>query len=227
MKSTQHKLDNIFHPIEHAIIRQWLGIKHPDAKKNINVLADDNQLPEGVVGLETDMYGALSDLAVPNAVARIVLSTIQADLPQWSAISGDQIIYGRKPFKSHKSKISMIPQLLFQINWATSGPGFPWPVEYHVGFLPYYDIYVVTSSADSPEAFGYLDLALGWFGVEGDVVENSKRVIQADWQHQFNEFGQPHWEAVWGTGLISEEQVEEMAENVWGKQTQEEFYDKL
>jgi hypothetical protein len=224
MKQTKPKIDHLFHPVEHAIISQWLGIETPAFAKNVDIHVDSDQLPAGVVGLEKDMYGSLSELAVSNAVARIMLSTVEHVLPQWAAFRGDKVIFGREEFNKHNGKVNVLPQFLFEINWATSGPGFPWPVAYHVGFLPYYDVYVVTSSADSPEAFGYTDLALDHFGADEDLLEGAKRIIQADWQHQFDEWEQQHWEALWKTGLISENQVEEMAEHVWGKPTQEEFY---
>ena len=163
-------------------------------------------------------------LAIPNAIARIVLSTIEHRLSQWTARKCEQIVYGRESFNTHKSKISVLPEFLFEIDWASSAPGFSWPVAYHVGFRPYYDVYVVTSSADSPEASGYLDLALGYFWVDGDITEVAKHIIQTDWQHQFDKSDQQRWEALWRTGLIKTAEVEEMADGVWGKQTQEGFY---
>jgi hypothetical protein len=53
-----------------------------------------------------------------------------------------------------------------QINWADSGPGLSWPADYNLVWLPTYDRFVLTYSADSPDAFGYCDFALGTVAAE-------------------------------------------------------------
>ena len=222
MLVTENKLDQLFHPVEHAIICKWLGLELPESSSNINIFTPG--LPDGVVGPERDMGGELSEFTISNAVARIVLSVVQQRLPQWSAHGVDGIVYGRYPFKKHSGKINVLPQFLFGINWASTAPGFSWPVDYYVGFLPCYDVYVVTASADSPDAFGYNDLALGHFDAEEDLLTGSERVIGEDWQHQFDEWDQQRWENLWNTGLITGDRAVGLADSVWGKTTQEEFY---
>jgi hypothetical protein len=220
MSVTESKLDQLFHPVEHAIISKWLDIEPPPFASDINIYTP--QLPDGVIGIERDTSGRLSEFSIPNAVARIVLSTIQHRLPQWSSHSGDGIVYGRYPFKKHSGKINVLPQFLFGINWASTAPGLSWPVDYYVGFLPCYDVYVVTASADSPDAFGYTDLALGHFDAEEDLFTGSERVIRDDWQHQFDEWQQQRWEGLWGNGLISEGRANTLADSVWGENTENE-----
>jgi len=43
---------------------------------------------------------------------------------------------------------------LFQINWADSGPGLSWPADYNLVWVPSFARFVLTYSADSPDAFG-------------------------------------------------------------------------
>ena len=226
MSIKKSEVEHLFHPVEHAIISKWLQVKPRDIAVNIEPVIDDS-LPDGVVGLESDMFGNESEYTLPNAVARIVLSTVQHKLPQWIAFRGNQTIYGRSKFNRHKSKISTLPQLLFEINWATSGPGFPWPEAYYVSYLPDYDVYVVTGSADSPEGSGYTDIAIGHFGADEDLIEGSKRVIRANWQHQVDEWEQQRWEDLWQPGLIPVDGVLEMAADVWAKEVEEEQYAEL
>ena len=180
--------------------------------------------PDGVVGVERDCYNNLSEFSIPNAVARIVLSTVQHRLPQWAAHGEDGLVFGRYPFGKHAGKLNILPQFLFGINWASTAPGFSWPVDYYVGYLPFYDVYIVTASADSPDAFGYNDIAIGHFQADDDILNSCERVIRTDWQRQLDEWDQQRWENLWNTGLISRERATKLADCVWGKQTQEEFY---
>jgi hypothetical protein len=54
------------------------------------------------------------------AVAQILLHHMQDSLPQWAAISGDEILTNRKRHLRHKDALLRFqPQLLFSINWAT------------------------------------------------------------------------------------------------------------
>jgi hypothetical protein len=73
----------------------------------------------------------------------------------------------------------MPPRHLLTINWADSRPGFSWPVAYYVAWLPYYDRFVVTASADCPDGFGYCDFAIGSFGIETPLKEGARKAISA------------------------------------------------
>ena len=113
-------------------------------------------------------------------------------------------------------KIEVVPQYLLTINWADSGPGFSWPAAYHVTWLPVYDVYIVTESADSPDAYGYCDFAIGYFTEPDDVAKSAGEIIKDDWQWAMNSRDQPRWAYLFGTGLIDEEAAEKMADEVWG-----------
>ena len=87
----------------------------------------------------------------------------------------------------------MIPQHLFTVNWADSGPGFSWPAAYYATWVPYYERFVVTDSADCPDAFGYADVAVGHFGQEEDLLEGSRRIVVEDWRFRIGEWDQGRW----------------------------------
>jgi hypothetical protein len=94
------------------------------------------------------------------------------------------------------------PRHLFTINWADSGSGFSWPMSYYIAWLPYYDRFVVTASADCPDLFGYCDFALGAFGIDKPIKDDAREIICADWiRHRA--FEQQRWASLLETGLIS------------------------
>ena len=222
MKTTESELKHIFHPIEHAIICQWLGKAPPKFAKDVDIHRHIDNLAEGVIQLEPNADGDVGHYEVANAVARIVLSSVQHDLPQWAAIYSDKTLFGRDAFDKHKGKVSVLPQFVFEINWATSGPGYSWPVDYYVGFLPYYDVYVVTESADSPDAFGYTDRAIGYFKPDENILAGCERIITQDWKNQCDEYDQQQWEELWNTGILNSDTIIRMADSVWGSDEIEE-----
>ena len=96
------------------------------------------------------------------AVAHIVLEAIEDRLP--CCWNGDELIYARRyrePDQKPRRRAALLPNLLFAIDWTMSAPGFSWPVSYHLVWTPIYERFVVTASADCPDAFGYADFVLG------------------------------------------------------------------
>ena len=95
-----------------------------------------------------------------------MLEAIEDRLPVWACWKGDKLIKARsyrEPHQKPQRRAALLPSELFAINWASSGPGFDWPVQYHLVWTPIYDRFVVTASADCPDFFGYADFALGHF----------------------------------------------------------------
>ncbi|MBK9246091.1 MAG: hypothetical protein IPM30_14855 [Burkholderiales bacterium] len=150
-----------------------------------------------------------------NAVARICLTEIQDRLPQWSCGKEDGIVMARPPIERGDRLLTPLkPQHLMCINWADSGPGFSWPEEYHVTYLPGFDRYVVTASVDSPDVHGVTDWAIGWFSGKADVLRSSKRLVARWWRNQ-RDNGQGRWAYLFDAGLISVEEAEQMGDRVW------------
>ena len=158
--------------------------------------------------------------------AYIVLENVEKRLPTWAGFVGDGEFVLARPYRDLANepdrRILLQPRLLFEINWADSGPGFSWPVAYYVTWLPYYDRFVVTASADSPDAFGYCDFALGSFGIETPIKEGSCAIIRADWEAQYDGWDQQRWAYLFRTGLISEAEANALADAVWSDEQDDE-----
>ena len=215
MNTTTISTDQLFHPIEHAILCDWLGKERPADCADIDLEALADGPDDGPVTLKRSYDGYLNEFTLRNAVARLLLGGIQQRLPTSAVCYSDQVVLTRDYTPKGQRKLDLLPRFLFQINWANSGPGISWPVAYYVTWLPVYDVFVVTGSADSPEAFGYCDYALGWFGLDVPLEEGAREVIVGDWRHQRNAWDQEQWENFWGAGLISTQTVWSWAAEVW------------
>ena len=136
----------LFHPVEHAILCDWFQIERPEIAKDLAIPIHAKDDPAAQFGLlrNANRYGS-DGWALANAVARLVLERIQDRLPQCALVQGDgEILLGRKVQKPQARKINVLPQFLFELNWADSGPGMSWPERYDVAFVPGYDRYVVS-----------------------------------------------------------------------------------
>lgn len=200
----------LYHPQEHAIIAEWLQRKPPANCPDVHDLPFYDEEPPGPVGLRRSSAGYEDlDAALKNAVARIALERAEYRLPQWAAIRPDgEVVTGRKYRKAADRPvrtISLLPQLLCEINWADTGPGLSWPEAYHVTWFPGYDEYVVTASQDSPDVHGYTEIAIGHFKPGVNLRKSVSRVIKAYWA-EFAEHGE-HWQHFLVPGLLSEDQA--------------------
>lgn len=208
----------LFTAAEHVILAKWLKIE---------------SAPEGAA---IDPDAALSKVGLtdePNviysredaAVAHILLESVESRLPQWAAVyfsrkNGQRIELTRgyrDPDGKPLRKVSLVPRRLFTINWADSGPGYSWPIEYRLVWVPHYERWVVTASADSTDAFGYCDFALGSITSNETVEEAVGKLIRSDWRRQFDTYGQKRWAYLLDVGLINKEKAEQWADLVWGE----------
>jgi hypothetical protein len=209
---------DLFTKEEHAVIADWLGVE-----PNCNTA-----VPQTVEALETlgfvgDACGYSEEDA---AVAAIILERIQCTLPQWASVKlreneNDEVVVTlAREIKERNARrtVELVPQYLMTINWADSGPGYSWPVAYHVTWVPIYDRYVVTQSADSPDAFGYCDFAIGHFAATSGFVEAAEAEIKSNWEWQRDQFSQLGWEYLFGNGLIDEATATRIREEVWDEE---------
>jgi len=102
-----------------------------------------------------------------------------------------------------------------QINWADSAPGFSWPADYHLIWLPGFDRWVLTYSADCPDAMGYCDFALGALAADDDWRASVREILVADWRFQYSEWDQTPWAYVWRPGLVSGDEAMEWRAEAW------------
>ena len=207
---------DLFTKEEHAVFGDWLKVEPK---------CDAPDIPSSWDALdELGYHGKASGYSEDDAaVADMVLERINGTLPQWASVklreSDDEetvITLGRDVrARLARRKIELIPKYLMTINWADSGPGFSWPVAYHVTWVPIYDEYVVTQSADCPDAFGYCDFAIGHFPKTGDFVSAAAKTIKEDWGWQRDQLSQSRWAYLFGSGLIDEEVAIQIREEVW------------
>ena len=156
-------------------------------------------------------------------MAAIVLERIQDTLPQWASVKlreneyEETVITLAREVKARRARrtVELVPQYLLTINWADSGPGFSWPVAYHVTWVPIYDEYVVTQSADSPDAYGYCDFATGHFPRTDDFVKAAANEIKGDWEWQRDQFCQNRWAYLFDNGLIDKATAIRLREEIW------------
>jgi hypothetical protein len=204
--------DGLFTNDEHAVLSDWFGQQAPAAAAHV-------ELEDALAQLGfAERCGPYSQTAA--AVAHIVLEAIEDRLPAWACWNGDELIYARRyrePDQKLRRRAALLPNLLFAIDWAMSAPGFSWPVSYHLVWTPIYERFVVTASADCPDAFGYADFALGHFGRDENVGQSVIEIIKRDWMMQRDECGQNRWEEFLDSGLVKKPAVHALADQVWAE----------
>ena len=218
----------IFDDIETEILRQYFGLKPrlrraklleaPPAEEqeegSDDQDPDDDELTEAVtdarrgvrVKAENTFEEFYADAPIANAVARICINVIQNRLPNWTAVDSDgTFISARPPVPLRPAPVVSLPRHLFTINWADSGPGYPWPESYYATHIIGFDRVVVTGSKDSDDVNGYTDLALGWFRPRDDFRESCGRIVRRWWRFQRRSAEQAPWAYLLDTGEVDED----------------------
>ena len=210
LESSESKIEGFF-PREHAILAEYFDLqeKQPQQARAFDpdeIIIEGNDYEEASEGIACrKSYGGRDYRAIDNAVARIALAPVRKNLPTWGGLGKDGAFHSRQsvnesilPERGYRSD----PVHVLSINWATSGPGFSWPLKYYISWIPYYERYVVTVSYDSPEVEGYLDLAIGDLS-EGASVENElKSVIVRHWDRDAMYL--QGWEGVIDSGIVKD-----------------------
>lgn len=213
----------LYHPVEQALLADYFGVLRPEALRHLDIWEPDPRAPRKSVHVEADSGGGTSnEWALPNAVARLALSRIQDRLPQWYASRGHEVIAGRTYHQAGESDVLLLPLHLFTINWADSGPGMSWPEAYHLTWFPVFDRFVVTASADSTDAWGYEDRALGHFGMGGDRISQAREIVTAFWRMQFHKWEQDHWAYLLDTGAVDSAGAYAWGKDVWEPEEEED-----
>jgi hypothetical protein len=212
---------HLFTRSEHLVLSSWLEVRPDEARES---LGRQNPPCWEITRVAQKMAGSTGNRCVDAAVATILLRSIEHRLPNWAAWSPETgVLLARNSHpRTDSRKLHLMPQHLFTINWASSGPGFSWPNQYNLCWVPLYERYVVTVSADSPEGLaGYTDLALGSFGAAEDIEDSVCAIVVGDWNEQLLEWQQQQWEYVLEPGLISTEALTEWAGEVWGEESKD------
>jgi hypothetical protein len=209
----------IFEAGEAAILRVYFGLKRRRGDAPLKSLYTDDEVSDGPIRLWRSVREDPPVSAMANAVARICLAGLQDRLPQWATFdSNGKEWLGRQEF-GHEPRLSALqPAQLLCINWADSGPGFSWPEEYCVTYVPGFARYVVTASVDSTDSYGVTDLAIGSFGQEEDFDAGCQRVVREWWQLSRSMSGGA-WQYVFDEGLIDEKTALRLRHAVWPEET--------
>lgn len=156
------------------------------------------------------------DPRLDNGVAKILLETVQAQLPSWGHVNGGEVVLTRDVTREAPRSLQLLPQHLVTINWGDSGPGVSWPEAYYVTFVPALGIRCVTASADSDDNWGFTDLAIGCCRARGDATYGV-RAILVNWWRICRALGLEPWESVIAEGSVPVERVLGWRGAVWGK----------
>lgn len=165
-----------------------------------------------------DLIGTNDEELLKNAsfVAQLCLNQLQNRLPHWTAFNSREYLEGRKGF-SHEANSKAIHSLhLCEINWATSGPGFSWPENYYLHYLEGYEILILTISQDTPDAYGYVDLAVSAVSIPylENISEAAKQLLSRWWAIHSNYIDEG-WESLLQQGLISESEALSLRDDIW------------
>jgi hypothetical protein len=202
--------DGVFTAVEHAVLAKWFDQPMPATAASIKL---KDALAELGFEKSCEPYSQ-SDATV----AHTLLEAVDHRLLAFTRMEGDELVNARHPSKPrHKPRrqAALLPHELFGIDWCLSAPGFSWPVHYHLVWTPIYDRYVVTASADCTDLFGYADFALGHFSRGEDIERSVLEIIKRNWTMLQDECSQPRWEALISTGLIKEDAINLLADQVW------------
>lgn len=204
-----------FHPVEAAIARIALGLPAERGDRKYDLWDRDKSLHSGVVHLEPGFNESGRRRSASDALARMVLSGVEDTLPVYIAVSRGVTIVTRKKRAPRIPSVRAVPIFLLEVNWANSAPGISWPEAHHVGWLPGFDRWVLTSSRDTPELDGYCDRVLCQFAQCDDPVDEARTRVQLYWQDLCDAYGQKRWACLRNTGRIARQDAERMARTVW------------
>ena len=90
------------------------------------------------------------------------------------------------------------------------------PEKYFVTFVPWYERYIFTASADCPEAYGYEDLAIGWYAKDMILEEDCRHVPVNLWPERTGGESERRWQYFWDAGLIDQSAANRWALSAWG-----------
>ena len=212
-------ITNTYHPLEAAICRIALGLPPTVEDVDLDLWNKSEKLPASVIHLLPGFWGSAGeglDEAASNALARIVLSGCEGQLPVFESVSRTGDSNTTRPPKAFREKAADAVQMaLFEVNWADSGPGISWPEAYWLSWLPGFERWVVTASRDTPEVDGYCDRVLANFGQCVNPVATAGQRVCDYWLDIKSRFEQDRWAYLFETGRITENEAMALADKVW------------
>jgi len=209
---------DLYAPIERAVLAKYLDAVDPrpadlrtfDVSKPVPARWSEQK--DGI-GPRRSAFGS-KRLMLQNAVARICLEAVAAELPQWAEVRDGVVITGRPLAPVTTRGRALAPRHLFTINWADSRPGFSWPEAYYVTLASGYGTSVVTASADSPDATGHCDVAVGWYRGPASDLEQVREAVRTHWA-SLKRQSQGRWAYLFREGALDELEANAIGDLVW------------
>ncbi len=153
---------------------------------------------------------------IAAAAGQVLIQWVQHNLPHWAIRKNGEWVRGREyRRRRHGVAVSIVPQLLFEINWADSAPGLSWPESYHLAYVPEHHRYVVVASQDGTDVWGCNDQALGHFAPRERRLVGARRLLISHWRYLFENFTQEPWKCVLKEGLVDEVRATRWRDHVW------------
>jgi hypothetical protein len=210
-------MQTIFDAHEAAILRRFFESHSGSLSGD-----PDRQLPQTEWLCRPD--GDNASVTLQAEVAKLVLTLVRRKLPRTGLVTRDGEVRWSRELEGNPPahRVSVLPSLLFEMVWAYSGPGVEWPEAYWLTWVPVFERWVVTASAESTDAWGHTDLAIGAFDPSIDPEEGAGRVIRHWWQRQFEGWDQSPWVEFREAGRIDEATAIAWREKVWNPPDDEE-----
>jgi hypothetical protein len=211
MSSSSAALTTMLGSEEADLLERWLSSRKPDVSATwVETYAYRVN--------EFSRYSALQ-----GAVGAMLLRNMQPKLPRTALFfpEANVLAISRGGVRPSRSKVSLVGQHLFTINWADGAPGMSWPTAYYAVRLPIRDIWVVTASDDTGEMLGFLDVALGWFPATTTWEDGVAAIITQDWTAWAVD-RQPAWQEYSATGRLSPEIIWMCRRRAWPDEASDE-----
>jgi hypothetical protein len=196
---------DIYSAEERGLLEAWL---------NVTSLTSEQEECLDEQGFDHDLCDTYTRLDA--WVGSFAVRDIQKRLPNCGICRDGHVTLTRLIRRNLRSrKVAGSVRFLFRINWADTAPGLSWPADYHLVWLPEFDRFVLTYSADSTDALGYCDFALGAVDPADDWRAAVRRILVDDWRFQFDAWNQAPWAYVWGAGLVTEDEAMSWRAEAW------------
>ena len=202
-------MTTIYTATERAFLFDYFKLERPYELASVDVYEPSD-------GVFVEKSGSGQEIDLSNAVARLGLQRVQERLPAWSTVnSSGEFLEARRYFETKEREVELIPQHLFTINWADSGPGFSWPESYHLIWFPEFDRYVVTGSQDSTDVYGVEDVALGFAPFSEDWFQVSHDILVKNWREEHAVYVDEGWLEVLEPGFVPKHIAVAWRDEVW------------
>lgn len=193
MADSRRRRVRFLHPIEHALLREWLSrfelrasedVEPPPAERGVvdwraALEFDEDEWDEARLGVRPKYSAALDARhALDNAVARLCLEDVREELPS--------LMYSRRAAPARRGVLRAAPMRsrhLLSINWCDPAAHEQHFVAYYSTYSPYYECRIVSASSYLVDPkLGYHDVALFAHGPELDLLAGARETLIGEWR---------------------------------------------